>query len=132
MSDPIHVTIADQTGMRLAVKSPELADVPQSKIAAMVLRTVLGCLFLLFGLVLLAFMTIAPLVSAYKANDMKQISLVLVFTGLGAALFCAVLGATIWSSQLMKKPMTFVIESFKSVIDIIFRRGQAPTPPTGG
>lgn len=131
MTDPTK-SIANQTATRLAVKNPELEEIPLSKRATMVLRTGIGILFVVIGLLLLVFLTVLPIIAAYKANDMKSVSLTLVFVGLGAGIALAILGASVWSSTLMKNPIRVVLETLKSVLDVIFRRGTPPTPPTEG
>lgn len=110
MSDRPSLTTA--TAVNLQAIHP---DIPVEKLGSMVGRTLIGALFVLVGLALLFLLVGLPAYSVMKAgttDGLKTIPLVIGFAG-GVGM--VILGATVWSSQLVARPLALVIASFKGI-----------------
>lgn len=101
-------------------------DVPPERLPEKVGRTLLGTLFVSIGLALLGLLVLWPGLAAARTVNPVPLSLPLLFAGLGAGFTMVILGATIWSSELMGAPIAFVLATLRGVFAAV--RGQSAPP----
>lgn len=109
-----------------AARLPALADIPIEKRERMVARTFIGILFVSLGAVMLVALVLLPVIVAWRAQDFTRLSMPLLITGLTVGFGAAILGATIWSGQVVTGPVRFVIASAGGLWDV-FRRRNPPS-----
>jgi len=102
--------LIDNTAAKLQTL-PHLQSVPPEKLSKMIVRTLVGTLFVLLG-VLFILLQVKLL---YNSKDVAKLSLWL----LGGGTFLVVLGATVWSSQLVITPLKVVLSLLGTVFDMI-------------
>jgi hypothetical protein len=105
-------TLTQNTATRLAASRP---DIPPERLEKKVLRTFIGSLFILVGLGLLAALVVVPVLLAWKAQDPAKLSILLVVVGLAGGLGMTVLGATVWSSELVAHPIELTVATFQGL-----------------
>lgn len=90
---------------------PDLQQVPPEKIAKMIMRTLIGTLFVVIGLLLL----VIQISLLYKSQDIDKLSLWL----LGGAVFMIILGATTWSSQIVLTPLKILSSFLREIVSAV-------------
>lgn len=124
MSDPTSTPPRTSLTSAIATQLQDAhPDVPPERLPEKVGRSFLGALFVLVGLALLGFLVVAPAFASVRHKDPVPLSLPLLFLGIGSGFGMVVLGATIWSSELMKAPIAFVVATLRAIFAIL--RGQA-------
>jgi len=118
--------VVSHTASRLAHTSGQFAALDASagraKVERMVARTIIGGLLVLVGLLLLGLLVVLPALEAWRSHVAPSV-LVLVL-GLGFGVGLVVLGATVWSSQLVREPLVIVVATFRGLWDAY--RGRPP------
>lgn len=105
--------IAKATAPQLrAFVPPAVSD---ERLTQKVLRTLIGVLFVLIGLALLAALVVVPVALAWKAQNTKDLSLAMTIVGLAGGLGMVVLGATVWSSDLVQHPLALTVATVKGI-----------------
>ncbi len=117
-------TVAQHTATQLAASRPEI---PAERLEQKVLRTFIGALFILVGLGLLVALVVVPVVLAWKANDVAKLSILLLVVGLAGGLGMTVLGATVWSTELVASPLKLTVATFQGLYRTV-RPGPSPPP----
>lgn len=105
--------IIDNTVSRLQ-SSPHLEAIPREKLSKMLVRTLVGTIFVILGVGLIAL----QVKLLYSDKDLARLSLWL----LGGGTFLVVLGATIWSSQLVITPLRVITGILGGVLDSIRKK----------
>lgn len=105
--------IIDNTVSRLQ-SSPHLQTIPREKLSKMLVRTLVGTIFVLLGIGLV----VIQVKLIYDSKDIAKLSLWL----LGGGTFLVVLGATIWSSQLVITPLRVITGVLGGVLDSIRKK----------
>jgi len=104
--------LAQNTATQLAAVRP---DIPPERLEKKVLRTFIGSLFILVGLGLLAALVVVPVLLAWKAQDSAKLSILLLTVGLAGGLGMTVLGASVWSSELVAQPLKLTVATFQGL-----------------
>ena len=105
--------IIDNTVSRLQ-SSPHLQAIPKEKLSKMLVRTLVGTIFVLLGIGLV----VLQVKLLYNDKDLARLSLWL----LGGGTFLVVLGATIWSSQLVITPLKVITGILCGILDAIRKK----------
>lgn len=105
--------IIENTVSRLQ-SSPHLQAIPAEKLSKMVARTLIGLIFVLLGVGLIAL----QVKLIYDSKDLAKLSLWL----LGSGTFLLVLGATIWSTQLVVTPLKTITGILGGILDMIRKK----------
>lgn len=105
-------SLATATAVNLRAIHP---DIPVEKLGSMVGRTLIGALFVLVGLALLVLLVGLPALTALHAGATDGIKTIPVVIGFAGGVGMVILGATVWSSQLVARPLALTIAAFKGV-----------------
>ena len=119
MSDPMGPRTSGLTQAIATQLQGVHPDVPTERLAEKVGRTFLGALFVAVGLGLLILLVVLPAIADARPTNPVPLSLPRLLVGLGASGMLLVLGTTIWSSELMRAPIAFVIATLKAVFAIV-------------
>lgn len=99
-------------------------EIPPEKLGSMVARSFLGGFFVLLGLGLLVVLVGLPAISAFRAGTQPSLSLLALGFGVVLPVALCILGANVWSSQLVAKPIALTVAAFKGIWQTV--RGNAP------
>jgi len=105
--------IIENTAARLSTLE-HLQAVPKEKLSKMIVRTLIGTIFVLLGVGLIAL----QVKLIYESKDLAKLSLWL----LGGGTFLVVLGATIWSSQLVITPLKVITGILGGILDTVRKK----------
>lgn len=116
--------LTTQTVSALKDAKPALQQIPDDKLGMMLGRTVIGALFVLVGIALLVLLVGFPAYGALHTGSTDGVKTIPLVIGFAGGVGMVILGATVWSSQLVAKPLALVIASFKGIWGTI-RGGQS-------
>lgn len=102
--------LIDNTAARLQ-SLPHLQEVPQSKLARMIVRTLIGALFVVIGTGLL----LLQIKLIYDSKDLSKLSLWLLCGGI----FMIILGASTWSTQIVITPLKVITSVLAELFGIV-------------
>lgn len=105
--------VAKQTASQLRAFVPP--EVPDDRLEHKVLRTLIGVLFVLVGIFLLVALVLVPVLLSWKAQSVKDLSLAMTLVGLTGGLGMTILGATVWSSDLVQHPLALTVATAKGI-----------------
>jgi len=93
---------------------PHLQAIPREKLSKMVVRTLVGAIFVLIGVGLMGL----QVKLLYDSKDLAKLSLWL----LGGGMFSIVLGASVWSTQLVITPLKIITDVLGTILDSIRKK----------
>jgi hypothetical protein len=105
------ITVQTAANLRALVPSA----VPDDRLEHKVLRTFIGALFVIVGVGVLLALVLVPVLLSWKAQSAKELSLALTVLGLAGGLGMVVLGATVWSSDLVQHPLALTVATVKGI-----------------
>lgn len=94
----------------------------RAKVERMVARTLIGALLVAVGLSVLALLVLLPALDAWRRQTSP--SVVVLILGLCFGVGLVVLGATVWSTQLVREPLVVIVATFRGIWDAY--RGRPP------
>lgn len=110
-----------RTAAQLAQAHPEI---PPERRERLVGRTLLGALFVGLGAAILGALVLVPAILVWRSGNLDGFSVPLLLVGLSFGVGLSVLGATVWSTQLVSAPLELVVATFRGLWEAV--RGRAP------
>lgn len=104
-------------------------EIPPDRLATKVLRTFIGSFFVLTAAILLLVLIVLPAVTAFRANVQPTFSLMTLAFGVALPVALCLVGANVWSTQLVARPVALTVAAFKGIWTAV--RGGAPPAPGG-